>query len=201
MADTPYTACLARAHVPVGGLSRITLTAFAALTSALRDAVLREEGLDGPDDDGGAGAGVNRVRAEDAAVSAWCRVESAAARFARSHARAAGGAGLLAETAERVLALLTLDGMEERGHLFEMVGDTMLVRTRVPEGSQACVLIGDLLPWMYRAAIRQAMLLPDPDPDGLWHAPEAEPSWRGAAPGVRMLSADEIHEAPGPHPI
>lgn len=40
-------------------------------------------------------------------------------------------------TVQRIDAMLTLDNVEERGELFEFVGDTILTRTRVAVGSES----------------------------------------------------------------
>lgn len=186
MADMPYTARRARAHPSDEGLCPFTTAGFAALTDALRHAVLLEEDVDVDVDIDGADAGRAQHRAEGRAISAWVRAEAVAARFVRSHVRAHGAAAVLAETAERVLAVMTLDGLEERGEVFEIVSDTMLVRTRVAEGLQACAMLGALLPWMYRAARIQADLLPDPGPDDVEGPGVAGPSRRDAAPDFRM---------------
>ena len=135
-----------------------TAAGFQRIISTLRTAVLREERLvtvaldDGSSD-------VDLGTAQDAAVDAWCAAEAATCAFARAHREA--GPGPLAETATRIDAMLSLTGVDDKAALFGLVTDTMILRTNVAPTGPEERLLGDLLPWMYRASVIQSAFLPD----------------------------------------
>ena len=154
MAITTHTACSAESEETAAQLSPFTARGFAAITTALHEAASCEDVVAGfaEDDEH------DLTRAQDATVDAWCRVEAATSHFLRVHPAEPQA---LVETAERIEAMLTLYGLQERGEVFELVSDTMLVRTRVEAGSQSDGLLGAIIPWMYRAAMAHAVFLPD----------------------------------------
>ena len=158
MATTTHTGCSTESEETAGGLSPFTIRSFTAITAALCDAASYEDVVAALEAQGD----VDLARAQAARVDAWCRAETAVARFLRVHP---AGPEPLVETAWRIEALLSLHGMEEKGHLFELISDTMLVRTRVAAhagaGSQIDSLLEAVIPWMYRAAMAHAVYLPD----------------------------------------
>ncbi|MBM2578169.1 hypothetical protein JQC91_17820 [Jannaschia sp. Os4] len=135
-----------------------TISGFERIVSTLRTAVLREERLDTVALDEGS-SDVDLGTAQDAAVDAWCAAEAATCAFVRAHREA--GPGPLTETATRIVAMLSLTGVDDKAALFRLVTDTMVLRTYVAPTGPEEKLLGDLLPWMYRASVIQSAFLPD----------------------------------------
>lgn len=154
MATQPYTA------VCDGGepLTPFTESGFLRIAQTLSDAVLSEDHLEliALDDS------VDVEAAQDVTVDAWREAEAATAAFLRAHGSTASAA--LVETALRVETLLCLTGLDEKSDLFNLVADTMLLRSRTVPGSAADDLLAAVIPWMYRASIIQSVFLDD-DPD------------------------------------
>ncbi|CTQ51319.1 hypothetical protein [Jannaschia donghaensis] len=98
--------------------------------------------------------------AQDAAISAWHRAEAATSAFLRANSNAPASADLV-EVAERVDAVLSLNGIECRDDLFGAVTDVMVMRSFVPAGSPVDHLIAAALPWLYRLSIRQTPFVPE----------------------------------------
>ncbi|MEM7709238.1 MAG: hypothetical protein AAF264_00460 [Pseudomonadota bacterium] len=140
--------------------SLFTTTGFERIVSTLRTAVLCEEHLDVVARDDAADLGI----AQDAAVDAWCAAEAATSAFLRAHREA--GPSPLSDTAARIDAMLSLTGVEDKAMLFGLVTGTMVLRTNVGPAGPDDRLLGDLLPWLYRASVIQAVFLPDDAAEG-----------------------------------
>lgn len=151
MATQPYTS------VDHDGepLSHFVQTGFLRIAQTLSDAVLAEDHLEliALDDTADIEA------AQDATVDAWREAEAAAAAFLRAHGSTAPAP--LVDTALRVETLLCLTGLDEKSDLFNLVANTMLLRSSTVPGSAADNLLAALIPWMYRASIIQSVFLDD----------------------------------------
>lgn len=161
MATQPYTSVHAGGEPPCP----FTQSGFLRIARSLSEAVLSEDHLDAIalDDDADIEA------AQDATVNAWREAEAATAAFLRAHGSTAPTP--LVDTALRVETLLCLTGLDGKSDLFDLVANTMLLRSRTTTGSAANDLLAAIIPWMYRASIIQSIFLED-DPD-LMLAPAA----------------------------
>lgn len=158
MATTTHT-------IPTSGTepSVFTLDGFCSVILSIIDVVEREEQIDADFFD----KDIDLGSLQDAAQAAWHRAEASISAFLRANRNAPSSSDLV-DVAERIDAVLSLNGIECRDDLFGCVTDVMVMRACIPAGSAQDDLVAAALPWLYRLSIRQVPYVPlDADDPGL----------------------------------